>query len=133
MLGTWAAMGKPSYSYEARGQKLPYISDIAATHWGYPLFIAGSAVSIVTFVLAFMSERWLRHRGRLAHNYNITEKILAGFAIGFAIIGAAGLILLTIFDTKRHHRVHDSMLVVFIAGFIISAIFICMPFLMPRR
>jgi hypothetical protein len=113
MLGTWAAKGKPFYAWDSPGQTVPYISDIAATHWGYPLFIAGSAVTVVSFDLAFISERWLRHKGRLAHNYNMTEKILSIFAIIFAIIGAAGLILLTIFDTKDYPNVHDAMLVVF--------------------
>lgn len=125
LLGTWAAKGRPNYGWEADDERLPYLSDIAATSWGYPLFIAGSAVSIVTFTSAFVGERWLRHKGRLAHNYNRTEKILSIFATLFAIIGSAGLILLTIFDTRRHNRVHHSMLAVFIIGFLISAIFLC--------
>ena len=113
MIGHWAAIGAPHYSEEGNGEHVAYISDIGATSWGYPLFIAGSAVAVVTFDIAFISERWLRHRGRLAHNYKTSEKILSGFAIAFAIIGALGLIFLTIFDTKQHHTVHDSMLVVF--------------------
>ena len=90
-----------------------YISDIGATNWGKPLFIAGSAVSVVTFDLVFIAERWLRHRGRLTQNYNMTEKILSICATIAAIVGAAGLILLTIFDTRRYPHVHDAMLVVF--------------------
>ncbi|KAH9825389.1 SFK1-like membrane protein [Teratosphaeria destructans] len=125
MLGTWAAQGKPIYYWNDAGQHIPYISDVAATHWGYPLFIAGSAVTVVVFDLAFVSERWLRHKGRLTQNYTTGEKVLSAFAILFAIIGAAGLILLTIFDTRDYPHVHDAMLVIFIAGYIISAIFIC--------
>ena len=128
MLGRWVAIGSPIY-YESfnysYGQTYPYISDIGATSWGKPLFIAGSAVSVVVFDVAFVSERWLRHRGRLTQNYSISEKILSGLAIAAAIIGACGLIFLTIFDTVRYPRVHTSMLVVFIAGYIVSAIFIC--------
>jgi hypothetical protein len=112
MLAVWTAEGKPHYSEEYPTQHIPYISNIGASGVK-PLFIAGSTTMVVIFDLAFISERWLRHRGRLAQNYNITEKILSGFAIAFALIGGAGLILLTIFDTKRHPKVHSSMLAVF--------------------
>lgn len=113
MLGRWLAIGSPQYSEFSDGQHITYISDIGATSWGKPLFITGSAVAVVVFDLAFISERWLRHKGRLAQNYTMAEKILSAFATLFAIIGAAGLILLTIFDTKHYHTVHDSMLAVF--------------------
>lgn len=113
MLGTWLAKGHPHYGWMSTSEHIAYISDIGATSWGKPLFIAGSAVMVVTFDLAFISERWLRHKARLAPNYNKTEKILSVFAIIFAIIGALGLIMLTIFDTHHYHTVHDSMLVVF--------------------
>ncbi|KXL50563.1 hypothetical protein M433DRAFT_61694 [Acidomyces richmondensis BFW] len=125
LLGTWTAKHSPHYAWMATNQHIAYISDTAATSWGYPVFIAGSATSQVAFLLAFISERWLRHKGRLAHNYSTSEKVLSILATIFAMIGAAGLILLTIFDTKDYHHVHDAMLVVFIAGYIISAIFIC--------
>jgi len=113
LLGTWAAKGSPHYAWMATNQHIAYISDTAATSWGYPVFIAGSATSQVAFLLAFISERWLRHKGRLAHNYSTSEKALSILATIFAMIGAAGLILLTIFDTKDYHHVHDAMLVVF--------------------
>lgn len=102
-----------------------YISTLGATAWGKPLFITGSTVMVVLFNATFCMERWFRHKGRLVMNYNITEKILSGFAIAFAIIGGLGLILLTIFDTRRFPNVHQAMLAVFIGGYIISAIFIC--------
>ena len=113
MLGRYVAIGSPHFPWMSDGQFRPYISDIGASSWGYPLFIAGSAPAVVAFNLAFVSERWLRHKGRLARNYKTHEKVLSVFAIIFAIIGAAGLILLTIFDERRHGRVHGAMLVVF--------------------
>jgi hypothetical protein len=124
------------------GQTIAYISDIGATNL-QPLFIAGSAVSVVIFDVCFVSERWLRHKGRLAHNTSTTQKVLSGFACAFAIIGAIGLILLTILDTVDHPTAHDICLVIFMyvfiihlpiwiiadnlysAGYIISAIFAC--------
>lgn len=90
-----------------------------------PLFIAGSTVSVVVFDFAFISERWLRHKGRLAHNTNRTQKILSICSIIAAVVGALGLILLTIFDTRRHPRLHRVFLGLFIGGYIVSAVFIC--------
>lgn len=90
-----------------------YISTLGATAWGKPLFITGSAVMVVLFNATFVLERWFRHKGRLTMNYNITEKILSGFAIAFALIGGCGLILLTIFDTRRYPNVHQAMLALF--------------------
>jgi hypothetical protein len=114
MILRWVAIGKPQLSSMNAGQNIPYISDIGAiTAWGYPLFIAGSAVTVVVFNLAFVSERWLRHKGRLAQNVNWTEKILNICALIAAIAGACGLILLTIFDTVRHPHVHVAMLCLF--------------------
>ncbi|KAI6892748.1 hypothetical protein D0867_13413 [Hortaea werneckii] len=124
MLGGWVANGEPQYPW-MDGQTIAFISHVGATYWGKPLFIAGSATAQVAFVLCFISERWLRHRGRLTHNYTTAEKALSVCASIFAIIGACGLILLTIFDTRRYPPVHEAMLAVFIAGYIISAIFIC--------
>lgn len=114
MLLVWVRQGEPHYSDDFHtSQYVPYISDIGATSWGKPTFIAGSAVAISVFTFTFMVERWLRHKGRLAKNYYLSEKILSIFATIFAIIGAAGLILLTIFDTVQYPNVHVAMLLVF--------------------
>jgi hypothetical protein len=105
-------------------QHIAYISDVGA--FGLkPLFISGSVVTTVFLDLAFISERWLRHTGRLAQNTSKAQKILSGFSILFAIAGSAGLILLSIFDTYHHPHLHDGFLLLFIAGYVISAIFIC--------
>lgn len=78
-----------------------------------PLFIAMSAVTVVTFDLAFIFERWLRHTGRLVRNVSITQKLLSFLSLVAAIAGAAGLILLTIFDTLRHPHLHNCFLILF--------------------
>ncbi|KAI4103685.1 MAG: hypothetical protein L6R37_003691 [Teloschistes peruensis] len=90
-----------------------------------PLFIAGSCVTTIFLDLSFASERWLRHTGRLAKNMGMAEKILSGFSIIFAVAGTFGLILLSIFDTVHHPRLHDGFLLLFMAGYVISAISIC--------
>jgi hypothetical protein len=124
MLIRWEVVGHPHYPSMDPRQHIAYISDIGA--FGLkPLFIAGSSVTTVFLVLSFIAERWLRHTGRLAPNTHTSQKILSGFSIVFGIAGAAGLILLSIFDTYRHHRLHDGFLLLFIASYLISAIFLC--------
>lgn len=141
MLGWWLASGSPHLDGMEPGQTIAYISDIGATHL-QPLFIAGSAACVIVFDVCFISERWLRHKGRLAHNTSTTQKVLSGLASAFAIIGAIGLILLTCFKDTKFGTVHDTCLVIFMyvylirlilviadkihsVGYIISAIFAC--------
>lgn len=112
MIIVWLAEGKPHYPSMEPGQHIAYISDIGAQGLK-PLFIAGSAVTVVVFDLTFISERWLRHKGRLAHNTSKLQKFFSVCAILAAIVGAAGLILLSCFDTLRHPNLHDAFLAVF--------------------
>jgi len=108
----------------SEGQHIPYISDIGADYLK-AMFIAMSAVTVVSFTLAFLFERWLRHAGRLTPNTSHWQKIYSVLATIAAVVGAAGLILLTIFDCKHHNKLHNIFLGVFIIGYIVSAIFIC--------
>jgi len=112
MLATWIVEGSPHYASMEASQHIAYISDVGAQGLK-PLFIAGSTVTVVVFDLTFISERWLRHRGRLAHNTTKVEKGCSIMAVLAAIVGAVGLILLSIFDTLRHPHIHDDMLAVF--------------------
>ncbi|KAK7536662.1 putative FK506 suppressor Sfk1 [Phyllosticta citricarpa] len=127
MLLTWVVDGEPHYSSMNDNQHIAYISDIGAGSLK-PMFIAMSAVTVVSFDLVFIFERWLRHSGRLHPNTSWFQKICSIICIIAAIAGAAGLILLSIFDTKRHPSLHDAFLVLFIAGYIISAIAICVEY-----
>lgn len=124
MLIRWEVVGHPHYPSMDPSQTIAYISDVGA--YGLkPLFIAGNSITTAFLVLSFVAERWLRHTGRLARNTHTSQKILSGFSIVFGIAGAAGLILLAIFDTYHHHRLHDGFLLLFVAGYVISAIFLC--------
>jgi hypothetical protein len=89
-----------------------YISDIGASGLK-PLFVAGSIVTVVFLDLAFLAERWLRHAGQLVPNRGWFDKLCAIFSIFFAIAGALGLILLSIFDTKHYPKRHDGFLAMF--------------------
>lgn len=113
MLIFWEAQGRPRYRWMGKHQTFPYISDVGATHQMKPVFIAGSVITVVLFDIAFIMERQLRKRGRLARYTSRTQVWLDRSAILFSLVGAAGLILLTIFDTKRYHTYHDVFLLVF--------------------
>lgn len=89
-----------------------YISDVGAQRLR-PLFITGSVVTVVFLDLAFLSERWLRHAGQLVPNKGFLDKACAVLSVFFAIAGALGLILLSIFDTVQYPRLHDGFLVMF--------------------
>ncbi|KAL1993042.1 hypothetical protein VTN49DRAFT_3799 [Thermomyces lanuginosus] len=128
MISSWAADGKPHYSSMEPGQRIAFISDIGASRLK-PLFIAGSTVTVVFLDLAFLSERWLRHAGKLVPNKGRWDKACSVLSIIFAIAGAAGLILLSIFDTQRHGRLHNGFLAMFIAGYLVSSVFICLQYL----
>jgi len=120
----WNVDGRPHYPSMDPNQTIAYISDVGAESLK-PLFIAGSCVTTIFLDISFLSERWLRHRGRLAANISMTEKVLSGLSMLFALVGTAGLILLSIFDTLRHPTLHDIFLLFFVAGYVVSAIFIC--------
>ena len=105
-------------------QSIAYISDVGATELK-PLFIAGACVTTIFLDLSFAADRWLRHKGVLAHNTTTAEKVLSIVGILFAIAGTAGLILLSCFDTAHFPRLHDGFLALFIAGYVLSAIFVC--------
>lgn len=125
MLLFWTVHENSKYITPMRhGQTIAYISDVGA-HQMQPLFIAAGTVSVVTFTLAFVVERWLRHSGRLTHNTSRFQKILSALAIISALIGMIGLICLTCLNDVKHDTAHDTCLVIFIAGYIVSAIFIC--------
>ncbi|KAG4430925.1 hypothetical protein IFR05_013599 [Cadophora sp. M221] len=105
-------------------QDIAYISDIGA-HQLQPLFIAMGTVTVVGFTTVFVTERWLRHRGTIAPNTSRFQKVLSALAIIFAVIGMIGLIILTCRNNIDYSTTHDVCLVVFIAGYILSAIFVC--------
>ncbi|PGH07645.1 proteasome component ECM29 [Blastomyces parvus] len=125
MMIQWAAVeGGPHYESMEPSQTIAYISDVGA-HGLKPLFIAGCSITSVFFSASFISERWLRHRGHLARNRGRADKAFAIISIVFSMCGGLGLILLSIFDTVRYPTQHNGCLVLFMGGYILSAIFVC--------
>lgn len=112
------------YSTMPATDNIAYISDVGASTLK-PLFITGCVIAAIFLDLSFGADRWLRHKGRLVPNSTVGEKVLMGLTIVFAIVGTAGLILLSIFDAARHKTLHDIFLLLFMVGYLLSAIFIC--------
>jgi Frag1/DRAM/Sfk1 family protein len=106
------------------GLDIAYISNVGS-HSLKPLFIAGCVLTSLTLDASFAADRWLRHQGRLVPNISLGEKVLNALTIVFAFVGTVGLILLSIFDTAKHKMLHDIFLLMFMAGYLLSAIFIC--------
>lgn len=106
---------------------IAYISDIGADILK-PLFVAGCAITAVCFFLSLCVERGLRHVGRLMPHMHTRERVFGSLSIFGSLIGGCGLILLSIFDTKRHTSLHRVFLLVFILGVAISAIFTVIEF-----
>ncbi|KAI0024363.1 hypothetical protein F4780DRAFT_796208 [Xylariomycetidae sp. FL0641] len=105
-------------------QTIAYISDVGASELK-PLFVAGCIITTIFLDLSFLADRWLRHKGRLVPNTSTGEKVLSGLCIFFALVGTVGLTCLSGFDTLHYHTLHDIFLLLFIAGYLISAVFIC--------
>lgn len=93
-----------------------------------PFFIVGTCITAVSFVLTLASERLLQHAHRLLPTQRRSETILSYCSIAGSIIAGAGLILLSIFDTKRYTSLHRVFLLVFMLGVILSALFTVVEF-----
>jgi hypothetical protein len=108
----------------AEGQHIAYISDIGARSLK-PLFVTGACSTAIFLDLSLISERWLRHHGRLIANLTRMELILAVLSLSFAGMGTVGLICLSVLDALQHESQHNVCLLLFITGYMISAVFTC--------
>jgi len=116
MLIVWLAEDQPKYSSMSSNQRIAYISDIGANILK-PLFITGCSITGVSFFLSLCA---LRRNQALIRRFERTFDILSILA---ALLGAAALILLSIFDTARHPSLHRLFLLLFMLGVVFSAIF----------
>ncbi|RWA11226.1 hypothetical protein EKO27_g3862 [Xylaria grammica] len=115
------------YSSMEDSQTIAYISDVGASELK-PLFVAGCIITTIFLDASFISDRLLRHKGRLVPNTTLLEKILSGLSIFFAFVGTIGLTFLSGFDTAHYPSLHDVFLVLFILGYLVSAILLCWEF-----
>lgn len=112
------------YDSMSDAQNIAFISDIGASRLK-PLFVLGCILTTVFLNISFACDVWLRRRGRLTPTQRTGDKVLFGLTIAFAIIGMLGLCLLSGFDTAHYPTLHDIFLLVFIAGYLLTAVFIC--------
>jgi hypothetical protein len=70
-------------------------------------------VTVVSFDILFIAERWLRHRHKLAENTSWFQKGLSICAILAALAGGVGLIFLTCRNDLYHKKAHDTGLAIF--------------------
>ena len=113
MLIRWTLNGSTHYPEMFATQQLAYVSNVGASHWGRPIFIAGSAITVASFSISLAMERWLRHRGRLA---SCSSRWMTFFSIMIAWCMAAGscsLVFLTIFDVRDQPQIHYPLVSVF--------------------
>ncbi|KAI1131982.1 Frag1/DRAM/Sfk1 family-domain-containing protein [Nemania abortiva] len=118
---------KKRYPSMEPGQNIAYISDVGAAELK-PLFVVGCVLTTIFLDAAFISDRLLRHKGRLVPNTSLGQKVLSGLSIVAALVGTIGLTFLSGFDTARYPRLHDIFLFLFILGYLVSAIFLCWEF-----
>ncbi|KAI1434632.1 hypothetical protein GGR50DRAFT_395082 [Xylaria sp. CBS 124048] len=108
-------------------QSIAYISDVGAAELK-PLFVVGCVLTTIFLDASFLADWLLRRKGRLAPNTSLGQKILSGLSLLAALVGTIGLTFLSGFDTAHYPHLHDIFLILFIAGYIVSAILICWEF-----
>ncbi|KAI1818057.1 hypothetical protein GGS20DRAFT_529608 [Poronia punctata] len=118
---------KIKYASMQGDQRIAYISDVGAGKLK-PLFVTGCVLTTLFLDISFLCDRLLRHKGVLVPNTSTGEKVLSVLCIFFAFVGTIGLTFLSGFDTAHYPKLHDIFLLLFIAGYLLSAIFICWEF-----
>lgn len=116
MIIVWLAQGQPQYTSMSPRQQIAYISDIGADVLK-PFFVTGSALTGTCFFLSLLS---MRHNHALIRRLERTLDVLSVLA-GF--MAAVCLILLAVFDTRRHPGLHRLFLLLFMLGVVLSALF----------
>ncbi|PLB43806.1 hypothetical protein P170DRAFT_430827 [Aspergillus steynii IBT 23096] len=120
MLGYWASLGRPVYSYIHKGQTIPYISDVAAQEL-QPLFVTGCLVSVILLNISLVlilkarsagpkpSVKLLRwKRAGISHTW------FHYLAIFLTAAGSVGLVLLARFDRLQYPDLHREFLTLYV-------------------
>lgn len=115
MLIVYLAQGRPRYPSQDTGT-LAFISDIGASALK-PLFITGTSITSTFFFLSLLSMR----RNQALHKRK--DRVLDLCALFLGLVGSASLILLSVFDTARHSKLHRLFLLLFMLGIVLSALF----------
>jgi len=116
MIIVWLAQGQPKYTSMSPNQRIAYISDIGADVLK-PLFVTGSAFTGVFFFCSLLA---MRRNHSLIRRLERTLDVLSVLA---GLMGAVCLLLLAVFDTRRHPSLHRLFLLLFMLGVVFSALF----------
>ncbi|KAL6451831.1 SFK1 Protein SFK1 [Candida maltosa Xu316] len=116
MLLVWNAQGRPSCWFRHRIHQGPvYISDIGATNL-QPLFISCTGFQNIFFVGTLVMGWYLRkYTNKIQPYISKHQPRLALASIACAIIGQLGILFVAVFNTRRYHQVHITMVGIFIA------------------
>ncbi|KAG2421775.1 hypothetical protein HFD88_005751 [Aspergillus terreus] len=141
LLLTWVARGMPRYPGQSN-PKVAFISDIASFELK-PLFLVGSAITAVGFVLTVAAVHVVRYEPGFAlvrsttlpdthdddesdppdedDNTTRTLKLISLLAIFAAGLAATALILLSVMDTFRYKVAHHVFLRICFAGLAVQS------------
>jgi len=119
LLGLWA--NDDFNEYQPTNANIVFISNVGAVHKTF--FIIFSSLSAAFYIATTLTERHLRHARRIPGSLRKRQTVLDVCSLIFAFIGAAGLVLLAVFDANNYSNVHWSMTVVFVVGVGLSVLF----------
>jgi len=119
MLAIWTRRGYPDYN---RGNvTVPFVSDMFA--FSRTLVIIMSSFTAGLYILSLFLERWLRHVDRIPGTIHSKQRTFDIVAIVMGIIGAAGLVILSVFNDQTHPTIHWIFALVFIVFTALCALF----------
>lgn len=114
LLAAWSIQGRPIYAFMHGDFQNPvYISDVGATNL-QPLFISCTGFQLIFFVGTLVMEYVLRTKQKLQPYVSKKQPTFAIISIVCATLGQLGILFVSIFNTVSFHKVHLSMVGVFI-------------------
>lgn len=122
LLSAWSLQGKPNYSFMTHPQDPVYISDVGATNL-QPLFISCTGFQMIFFVGTLLMELYLRLKRKLQPFVSDKQPKFAITSIVCAFLGQCGILFVSIFNTKNFHKVHISMVAIFIVFIFFACLF----------
>ncbi|KAJ5242868.1 uncharacterized protein N7469_001195 [Penicillium citrinum] len=118
LLGHWFMVGQPRYGRMEFDQTVPFISDLAAQKL-WPLFLIGCFITTLFFNISFYQfVRQKEHHNNLCIYFSFT----------ITIIGGLSLLMIGVFDNIDFKHLHDVFVTIFITGYIIGAVAICIDY-----
>lgn len=112
-------------------QTIPFMSDIGASYLK-PLFVTNCFLTGIFRTLIFAAGSYLRHQNRIPTSGRLLEKIAGGLTVISSVIGGVTLILLGVYDTHCYKNFHQSIMWMFMATSISSAVCSCWEFWIIR-